>query len=148
MSIDINLTTQEERKSKKLFLFLGILMFAWISTALFFPYSSFSRWAWLPLLPNCIEAILYGLGKRGLFINNFPYLRIDDNRIESFGGGFLTKPKSVKWADTIHMEIKLFELIVTTTNEMKVSFDLTGLTDDNLKLVKDILVSLKHQKGL
>ncbi len=148
MSININLAAQEENKHKKVWLFIGIFLLVWLAVVVIFPAITFSKWGWLPLLPTCIEAILYGLGKGGLFINNFPYLRIDENQIENFAGGFLSKPNSVQWADATHLDIKLFELIVTTKNQMQVSFDLTGLTDDNLKLVKDVMGSLKKQKGL
>lgn len=148
MSININLATQEGDKHKKVWLFIGVLLLVWLGINVIFPSITLGKWSWLPLLPTCIEAILYGLGKRGIFINNFPYLRIDENRIESFAGGFFSKPKSVQWVDLTHLDVKLFELTVMTSNQMKVNFDLTGLTDDNLKLVKDLIGSLKKQKGL
>ncbi|MFM8914171.1 MAG: hypothetical protein ACKOE6_14845, partial [Flammeovirgaceae bacterium] len=117
VSIDINLVAQEARTRQKTFLVLGILTALWFIVYLIWPDFRPSPYFWLPMLPSFVDAILYGLGRKRIMADNFPYLRIDHQKIESFGGGFFAKPKTVYWSQSNKVDIKLFEINVSTLDK-------------------------------
>ncbi|MCU0322367.1 MAG: hypothetical protein MUE72_08120 [Chitinophagaceae bacterium] len=150
INIDINLAAQEESKYRNLYLVLGICGFLWVILTLFIPdlRISFFYFYWIIFLPGFINAILYGLGKKRLFVNNFPYLKINDIKIEKSKGGIFAKPEVSYWADIKSIDIKLFELQLTTKDDKIKNFDLSNLTDDNLKIVREFVSSIKKNNGL
>lgn len=148
VSIDINLSGQEEGKFRTFFLVLGLLGLAWIATSFIFPELTFNFFTWLVFIPSCIQAIVYGLGRREILKDNFPYLRIDEHKIETNTGGFLAKPRITYWDTVKTMEIKLFEIQVTTTDGRVEKIDLDKLTDDNLKIVKEFIRAIKANRQL
>lgn len=150
INIDINLSGQEEGKFRALYLVLGISGIIWMTVTLIFPELGLRQFyfTWIVFLPGFMEAILYGLGKKRMFGDNFPYLRINDERIEKSKGGFFASPEVTYWTEIKSIEIKLFELEITTDKNERKSVDLNSLTDDNLKIVKEYVASLKKSKGL
>ena len=150
MNIDINLAGQEEGKYRKLYLVLGTCGLIWITLTLVFPNFGLRPFyfAWIVFLPGFIEAILYGLGKKRVFADNFPYLKINEDRIEKSKGGLFAKPDISYWTDIKSIDIKLFELQLTTIDNKIKKVDLTNLTDDNLKIVKEFVTTVKKNRGL
>ena len=67
---------------------------------------------------------------------------------EKSKGGLFAKPDISYWADIKSIEIKLFELQLTTADNRLKKVDLTNLTDDNLKIVKEFVTTVKKNKGL
>lgn len=86
--------------------------------------------------------------KKRIFADNFPYLRINEERIEKSKGGLFAKPEVSYWADVKLIEIKLFEIQLTTHHNILKKVDLTNLTDDNLKIVKEFVMTIKKNKNL
>ena len=150
MSIDINLSGQEEGKFRTFFFILGTLGLIWVGLTIFFPEwgLGYHYFLWILFLPGFIDAILYGMGKRRLVAGHFPYLRINQERIEESKAGLFAKPTIVYWNDVKFVEIKLFEIHLTNTNGELKKIDLTNLTDDNLRIVKDFVLSIKKTRGL
>ncbi len=150
MNIDINLSGQEEGKFRTLYLVLGSLGLVYVTLTFALPDLGLRHYyfAWIVFLPGFIEAILYGLGKKRIFADNFPYLRINEERIEKSKGGLFSKLDINNWTDIKAIEIKLFEIQLTTIDNKLKKVDLTSLTDDNLKIVKEFVTTLKNKRGL
>ena len=84
MNIDINLSGQEEGKYRTFYFVIGTCGLIGITLIFLFPDLGLKHFyfSWIVFLPGVIEAILYGLGKKRMFVDNFPYLRINEERIE------------------------------------------------------------------
>ncbi len=150
MNIDINLSGQEEGKFRKLYLVIGTLGLIYLMLMFLLPDVGLKHYyfSWIVFLPGFIEAILYGLGKKRIFADNFPYLKLNEERIEKSKGGLFAKPDIINWADVQYIEIKLFEIHLTTADNNLKKVDLTDLTDDNLKIVKEFVTTMKKSKRL
>jgi len=150
LNIDINLSGQEEGKFRTLYLVIGTLGLIYVTLTILLPDLGLRHYyfSWIAFLPGFIEAILYGLGKKRMFADNFPYLRINDERIEKSKGGLFAKPNIHHWTDIKQIEIKLFEIQLTTIDNQLEKVDLTNLTDDNLKIVKEFVATVKKNRGL
>ena len=150
MNININIAGQEEGKFRTFYLVVGILGLIYIALTFMTPDLglTYNYFMWIVLFPVFIEAILYGLGKKRIFADNSPYLRIDDERIEKSKGGIFANPDIDYWKDVKNIDIKLFEIQLTTFDGRNKSVDLANLSDDNLKIVKDYLLTVKRSKGL
>jgi hypothetical protein len=150
ITIDINLSGQEEGRFRFFYLLVGALGLLYLAITLLLPELELQRYYfyWIVFLPGLIEAILYGLGKKRLFADNFPYLRINEVCLEKSRGGFFAKPDIYYWSTISAIEIKLFELQLTTIDNKVKKIDLTSLTDDNLKIVKEFVTALKRTRKL
>lgn len=150
MNININMAGQEEGKFRKLYLVIGVIGIIYIALSFIIPNLAPGNnyFLWIVFLPGFAEAILYGLGKKRIFADNFPYIRIDEEKIEKSKGGFFAKPDITYWNSVTHIDIKLFEIRLTTLEGRLKTVDLEALTDENLKLVKEFLLTVKKNRGL
>lgn len=150
MDININLAGQEPKNFRTIYLVLGITGFIVITLTMLLPDFKLKHfyYSWIVFLPGIIEAILYGLGKKRILANHFPYLKINEERIEKSKGGIFAKPEIYDWSNIKSLDIKLFELQLTTTTNQQATIDLTQLTDDNLKIVKEYVTSMKKKMQL
>jgi hypothetical protein len=158
MTIDINVATQDSGTSKRVSMVLGVLglilvvsLSALILTGLLSPSTGFV-FTLLWFLPSSIDHLLKGLGRRPLLsaiaAQQASYLKINAERVEQSKGGWLAKPKVTAWQDVKKVDIKLFEIHLTKTDNDIRSIDLHALTDDNLKLVKDYINQIKSSRSL
>ncbi len=150
MNIDINIAGQEEGKLRMFYLVLGLLGTLYIAIMLFLPDLGMNHFyfGWILFLPGFIKAILYGLGKKRTFADNSPYLRINEERLEKSSGGIFSKQHVYYWTDVKALDIKLFEIQLTSKDNKVMTVALNNLTDDNLKIVKEFVTAVKKNKGL
>lgn len=148
MSIDINLAVQEERKFKTFYLVLGSCGLAFLVLTFIWPDLPFrsSYLMWIAFLPSMVDAILYGLGRKRMLADNFPYLKINEERIERSKGGVFAKPEIIRWTDVKTIDLKLFEIHLTTLRNESIVVDLTNLTDENLKIVKEFVRTIQQSR--
>lgn len=148
-SITIPIAEQDAGKMRKIFLVLGIigLLYIILSSFLLDEIGFHNYLLWLFFLPSCVEAILYGLGKKRLFTTNSPVLKIDQQQIEKSSGGIFVTPHIYKWDTIKNIDIKLFEVLLTTNEGEQHTISLHSLTDENLKAVKDFLVEIKKARN-
>jgi hypothetical protein len=148
MSININLVAQEERKFKTFYLVLGSAGLFFLLFTFIWPVFTFSGsyLMWIAFIPGFIEAILYGLGKKRIFANNVPYLRMNEEQIERSKGGIFARHEIIRWADIKAIDLKLFEIQLTTLDNQSIQVDLTNLTDDNLKAVKEFVRTIQKNR--
>jgi hypothetical protein len=83
-----------------------------------------------------------------MFADNFSYLKINEERIEKSKGGLFARPDINYWADIKTIEIKLSEIQLTTIDNRLNKVELVNLTDDNLKIVKEFVATIKKNRGL
>jgi hypothetical protein len=148
LNIDINLSGQQEGKFRTFYLVLGSTGLIYFALTLFIPDLNFNYYAWIAFIPGFIESILYGLGKKRIFTDHFPHLQINDEIIEKSKGGLFAKSEIYHWDKVKSIDVRLFEIHITTTDNIKSNIDLTTLTDENLKIVKDFVLTIKKQRGL
>ena len=148
MNIDINLSGQETGKFRTFYLVIGIIGLFFLTLYFVLPDMKFNYFRWVIFIPGFIEAILYGLGKKRIFAEHFPFLKINDERIERSKGGLFAKPETDYWDKVKSIDIRLFEIQLTTIDNRISKVDLTTLTDDNLKIVKDFVLTIKNKRGL
>jgi len=146
MNIDINISGQEEGKFKTFYLVLGIVGLIYLTLSFIRPEMKINYVLWIVFLPGFVESILYGLGKKRIFADNLPYLRINEDKIETSKGGLFSKPKEFYWSNVKNIDIKLFEIHLTTTDNTQSVIELSNLTDENLKIVKEFVFNIKKEK--
>ncbi len=82
-----------------------------------------------------------------MFADNFPYLKINEERIERSKGGVFAKPEIIRWTDVKTIDLKLFEIHLTTLRNESIVVDLTNLTDENLKIVKEFVRTIQQSRS-
>lgn len=143
IQIDINLYGQVSGKLRTHFLILGAAGIIWVavSVIMFETKRSAAYIGWIAMLPGFLHALFYGLGHYKTVADKLPYLRINREHMEAKPGLF-TKPIRYAWSDIKTIDVRLFEIVLTTTDDNTVRVDLSLLTDDNLKRVKQSLQPL------
>jgi hypothetical protein len=147
-SIIIHIAGQDVGNMKKIYLVIGILGILYILLSFLFlnDIGLHNYLMWLVFLPGFVQAILYGSGKRRLFSNITPYLKIDQHKIENSSGGIFATPQTYMWDAIRNIDIKLFEIVLTTHKGEIHTISLNTLTDENLKRVKEFLIDIKKTK--
>lgn len=148
INIDINLSGQQDGKFRTFYLVIGTVGLMYFALTIILPELTFNYFTWIVFLPGLIEAILYGLGKKRIFADHFPYIRINEEKIERSNGGFFAKPEIDYWKNIKSIDVRLFEIHLINTDNKSSKIDLTTLTDDNLKIVKDFVLFIKKKRGL
>lgn len=69
-------------------------------------------------------------------------------KIETSKGGFFAKPDISYWSEVKQIDLKLFEIHLITSDGKHKVVNLTNLTDDNLKMVKEFVATVKKNTGL
>lgn len=147
LHIDINLYGQVSGKYRIHFLILGIVGIVGVGVAfmMFETPRTSAYLSWIAMLPGLLHALICGAGQYKTVADKLPYLRINRERIEMKPGLF-TKPTHYAWSDIKTIDVRLFEIVLTTTDDKTGRIDLSLLTDHNLKRVKDLLLPLVKGK--
>jgi len=150
MNIEINLLGQESTFNRKVSLVIGIIGVLYLLASIIFKEVTFriSNFLGIIFLPSFIESILYGLGRKGILKDNFPFLRINDEQLSFNKGGFISKATIILWDNVESIDVKLFELVIKSKDGKSNHIDLNSLTDENLRMVKDFISSIKQAKGI
>lgn len=86
---------------------------------------------------NSYQFIMRALGKNPLGVLAEAYLRLSPTRVTF--KYMRKKPVQVLWQDVERLDVHLFRAELYLTNGQTTTIDLEGLTDDNLRKVKDWL---------
>lgn len=140
MNIDINITHQEKNTFRKIYQILCLLTIFYVgfSYLVLEVYLHQYLFFWILFILMIVDFIFYVFEKIGLFPNSFAYLRINEEKIEKRNAGFFAKPETIYWVNVQGIDIKLFEIQLTTTSGKHISLDLANLTENNLKNCKGI----------
>jgi hypothetical protein len=103
---------------------------------------------WFPMLPGFISYVIYWLARKNYLKNYFAHMAINDQKFVKTSGGIFSRQTEVDWNDVREMTIKLFEVNCLMNDGSLIKIDLNGLTDDNLKRVKEVLHQIKEQRKL
>lgn len=150
MEIHINIIRQGGEKIRTFYLVIGILGIIYILLSFIVPDFKLSNdyLIWIVFLPGFLEAIVYRLSKNKIFADRLPYLRIDEEMIEFNKGIFSNRSEINLWANIKSINLKLYEIQLMTTEGIQKAIDLSNLSDSNLKIVKDYILTIKKNRGL
>lgn len=146
--IEINLIGQKQTFPRMLSLILGTVYLLILILVIVIPESTlrFSYILGLLFLPGLMEFIFRNLGKRKIFKDLFPFLRINHEKL-SFNS-FMSKAKTLYWDQVGKIDIKLFELIIKSKDGKLTYVDLNILNDENRKIVKEFALTIKEERGI
>lgn len=150
MEIHINIVRQGGEKIRTFYLVIGILGLSYILLSFIVPDFKLSNdyLIWIAFLPGFFEAIVYRLSKKKIVAEHLPYLKVNEEMIEVNKGIFSRKPDINHWANIKSINLKLYEIQLTTTDGIQKTIDLSNLSDTNLKIVKDYILTIKKNRGL